>query len=182
MVSRRKKIRSLLDYKPDPKVQDEGLQAAMFLVWAATELPYRYIPMPIIVRMARGVNKTYRHDSPEVELFKNNRFQRVKRIILEQYGRETDWCPGVGYRATVDSDDTIETAWKKRLRDIVAAFNRAKKTGDTINLKELTKKNRKYFEQTHGVVKKMSGPSQAGKLLPPDVEDEDEGKKKKKAG
>jgi len=176
MVSRRKKIRSLLDYKPDPKVKDEGMQAAMFMVWAAEELPYRYIPMPIIVRMARGMNRTPRHDSPEVELFKNNRFQRVKRILLEQYRRENDWGPGMGYRATVDSADTLRTAWKKRLRDILAAFKRAKATGETINENQLTKKDREYFLSTRGAVKKMDGPSLGGKLLPRDAEED--GKKK----
>lgn len=116
MATRKQRgARSVLEYKVDLD-QSVPERAAAFLDWAAKKFPGRPISYEQIVKVVLALPRQPKEGSKDVEMFRKNRMSRVKQVLLEHYRRATVPHPGLGVRATTNSEDVARTDVERKAR------------------------------------------------------------------
>ena len=168
-MGRRRTDKSLVEYKPT--ADSPAQRVADFLFWASKEYPTRSIAIELIVKHAYVMSTTPRAGNKQIEVFrKSNVMQRAKAILRDQHGCECDYTRGVGYRATVDSNDIIDVVIEKKARRARSAHKGLETSLNLIKTSEVTGKARKdRLAELIDVNKRLAAASINGKLLPEDT-------------
>ncbi len=177
----RRKGRSITDaisageYKVQEKLRVPE-RMAHYLDWAAAKYPKAYTPYNFVLKAIMGFEKTPRLGSEDVDRLRG-KITRTREILQELYGRDLDTQPGVGVRATVDDADTTTVALPKKVKRLAAASNSVKKTMDLIDPKklpdtaEMAPWKKWLTTDVKTIVKTLSAPDFASRMLPPGVLD-----------
>lgn len=142
-------------------------RAAHFFDWAADQYPKQYISWAIAYRASTGFWRTSERNQ-SVELFRK-RGSAIRRILVDEYGREFTTAKGLGARATVGSEDTLKTEGVKKARRLQSAATAATRTAGLIKTSEISDPQwRRWLRGSlRGVIKEISSSEFEQKLLPP---------------
>lgn len=138
---------------------------ARFLDWAASEYPRSLIPMNLVYKAIMGMARTPTMDSSEVERLRS-RMYAAKKHLHKVYGRTLVSEPGVGIRASVDSNDIVEGPLERAARRVESARLQADAVSALIKPSQLSAKNRSRHNDVAEALRKLSSPAVLGKLLP----------------
>jgi hypothetical protein len=154
--------------------KDDVHRAADYLFWASRKFPGRPVPLVYIVRIANAMTTTPRDNDKRVEAFKQgNRLARVRSILIEEFRCEMEFVRGVGYRATVDSDDILDFSAEKRARAVHNAITRMDRTIGLVKANEVSGKERKNrYKVLSGIAGQLSAPDIKDRLLAADTKTE----------
>jgi hypothetical protein len=163
--NRGKKLKSLIDFKPDPE-KDDVHRAAEFLDLAAQQFPMRAVPITYIVRVANMCTRLPQEASKQVEIFKKLRMQPLKRVLYNEYQRALIYKPGFGYRATVDSEDIVKTDLEIKSRRVVNAIDGLQRSKELVDPKTIKTKSVKTRFNEISRTQKLLTAEVRQKLLP----------------
>lgn len=177
MAKRSKKNGTLnvKSYSFDPE-QSKTRRVSAFLLWAAKNNPYQWIPYNVVVQAVNGYRRLPRMDGEEVNLIKNT--MTGARRYLQQNGRELVSQPGLGVRSTVDDADTLKVALPKKIGRLQAAKRAVIATTSIIDPSKIpdTEENRPWkrwlSRSVKAAVRELESPMFEKKLLPPGSDDE----------
>lgn len=126
-----KKLKSLVDFRPDPD-KDDVHRAAEFLDLAAKQFPMRAVPITYIVRVANMCTRLPQESAKQVEIFKRLRMGRLKAVLYNEYQRALIYKPGFGYRATIDDEDIVKTDMENKSRRVVHAIDALQRSKELV--------------------------------------------------
>ena len=152
-------------YKKEIKLEDNmAWRAARFLDWAARKYPKQSTPYNYMWKAINGFKKTPRLDSEDVERFRSS-MSRVRRVLQDNYGRDLWVDPGIGVRATTDSNDIVDGPLEKASRRVIQAQSSASRTASLVDPRKLNAANKAWFNDVQGALRKLASPAIGGKLL-----------------
>jgi hypothetical protein len=122
------------EYRPEPGTYAERLAA--FLFSAREKLPYRFIDVPNCAKIALGLSKVPGENSKDLSRFKSV-LSSANTKMIKLYGCEIVSDRLDGLRATVDTDDLVETKHRKKRRRVKLAVASLKVTDDLIDPSKL---------------------------------------------
>lgn len=172
-----RKMKSVLGYHQhvvDPS-QPLNWRLAMFLDWAAQEMPERAIPYQHIAKVIMMKSRVPSPDSTEVRQIKGA-ISRAKRILLSHFKRGLVPTPGVGIRATVDDTDLAKTQVENDVRRLKQAADAIDRSVSAVNASAIRERDvRKRFGAITRFNKALRGPNMLENLriLPPKKDDDD---------
>ncbi len=121
----------LAEYRaPDAMAKCHRL--AHFLDWFARKQPKVPIAANLIYRAITGIPRTPRMETPEVDAVKSG-MSRAREILKEQYRRGLVSERGLGFRATVDDEDTANTQLRRDARRLVSAHRGMESTAKIVD-------------------------------------------------
>src|ERR1035437_10083710 len=82
-------------------------RAAQYLDWAAKNYPHQYTPYNLMCQALMGYERTPKLSNGEVERLRSSS-GRIRKILVEKFGRDLVVQPGLGPRATVDDTDKLK--------------------------------------------------------------------------
>lgn len=173
MAAKTPKRDGLWDYRPS-----EGMtgvdRSVDFLLWAAKNFPYRPVPITHIARVALSEPKLPKEESTEVISFRKSKMKTIRKKLMRDNKRGLVYHPGMGYRATVDSEDVVENVMeknRKRVQSSIASMSETESIVDRKDLKSARVKNR--FEDLSEASKRLNAPAIQNRLTPPEEPGED---------
>lgn len=167
------------DYKI-PTDMDGPERAADFLNWAAKAFPSRPISAEHITRVALHLKNLPREESVEVELFRSSKMGRVRAILLKEYRRALIYHPGMGWRASIDSEDVVVNELEGRRKRVQSAIKNFRTARDLVKENEIKDKNIKSrFQQLDEALERLESPQIKLRLAAP-AEDTEKKEDKKK--
>lgn len=172
MPKAKKKKDGLWNYKPPAELDGVG-RVVDFLLWAANRFPRRPVPITHIVRIALGEKNLPKEESKDVIAFRQNKMQRVRKTMMAEHQCGVIYHPGMGYRASVDSEDVVENVMEKsrvRVQGAIAGMSKAQALVDPKKLHTPHIKER--FGDLAEANKRLNAPGIQKRLTPPDPEDE----------
>lgn len=124
-----------------------------------------------------GYAKTPRVDSEETNRVKAKN-SRVKRILQTQFGCSLATIPGVGIRATVDSDDTAHNVLRHSVRRFDSGKRGLEETLNVIDTDEMKDADmRKYIlNDLRPAIKQLNSPRVRALLRVPAPKEEEKEK------
>jgi hypothetical protein len=123
-----------------PADMDGPERAAHFLDWAARMFPNRPVPAEHIVRVAFNQPRLPKEDSPDVESFRSNKMARVRAILKNEYKRALVYHPGMGWRASTDSEDIVVNDLEKKRKRVQSSIKSFRSSRDLVKVSELKDK------------------------------------------
>lgn len=171
-TARTAKKDGLWDYRPT-----EGMtgvdRSVDFLLWAAKSFPYRPVPITHVVRIALSEPKLPKEESTEVASFRK-KMTTIRRKLLRDHKRGLVYHPGMGYRATVDSEDVVENVMEKNRKRVQSSIASMSDTESIVDRKELkTTRVKDRFEDLSEASKRLNSPSIQNRLAPPKEPDDE---------
>ncbi len=127
--------KSISDYEIDMNMVPTR-RAADFLNWCAVEFPGRPIQHNILLKVAGAMPKAPREDSKEVEAFRKGKMGTVKAILLRSYKRGVLHVPGMGVRATTNSEDAMKCV-EAANRRVVSSVRKLDEARTIVDKKEI---------------------------------------------
>jgi hypothetical protein len=97
---------------------------------------------------------------------------RVKKILMEEYGRVPVRGGPLGVRASTSDDDITETELQNNVKRVRSAGRSLAKTHELVDPRKLTRKpNRDFYNRTGAAAKLLTAESMLKRLeLPPKPE------------
>lgn len=138
---------------------------ARYLDWAATKYPHCLTPMNVLYKAIMGMARMPALKSAEVERLRS-RMQAVKNHLHKIYGRTLISEPGMGVRASVDSNDIVEGPLERAVRRVAAAQHQAAVVSGLVETSKLSSINKSRHADVADALKKLQSPTVLGKLLP----------------
>lgn len=170
MATRRTKRDDLWNYSPKTGMDGVG-RAVDFLVWASKSFPRRPVPIIHIVRIALNEPKLPKEESPDVKSFRNNKMVRIRRKLLNEFKCGLVYHPGMGYRATVDSEDVVENVMEKNRKRVQSSIETLSETESIVDKRQLkTTRIKSRFEDLSEASKRLKAPAIQNRLTPPSEE------------
>lgn len=164
------------DYKV-PVDMDGPERAADFLNWAAKAFPSRPISAEHITRVALHLKNLPREDSADVKAFRN-RIGRVRAILLKSYSRALIYHPGMGWRASIDSEDVVVNELEGRRKRVQSAIKNFRTARDLVKENEIKDRNIKgRFQQLDEALERLESPQIKLRLAAPAEPEKDDKKK-----
>lgn len=114
-MKRNSKTLDFAGYKT-PEGMSRPQRAAHALDWAAANCPRQFVAYNLLLKAIMGYPQMPRLSSDEVAGLRGA-MTAVRKILREKYARGCVSSPGIGVRATVDSEDQLKT-------DVVKASHR----------------------------------------------------------
>lgn len=124
-----------------------GSRIAHFLDWAARSFPKVHYSASLISQAINGQHSTPAVNDPNVVAIPNY-LRTAKDVSLREYKRAIIHERGVGWRATVDDNDAVQTDLPQVSRRIASAHANAKRHIEVIDSSNLSKKNAAAFAAT----------------------------------
>ncbi len=154
----------IAEYKHVPSLT-HSQRIAHFLDWGAQHLEKTYFPYHIICKAVNGYAHTPREGSDAVELIRKA-MQSVKKILRETYKRGFDYSRGLGVRATVDDNDTVNYSLATAAKRLVSSKRNVDKVASIVDPGKLSSKESVYFSNVTGASKLITT-GHIQRLLPP---------------
>jgi len=174
MAARNDDMMSVLEqWKPN---MDKGIAArtADLLNFAAQKKPGRTVAWTQVTKCILG-GKMPSADSKSVKDMMG-RSSAIRQVLMRDFGRGLDNIPGLGVRATVDSDDLANTQLRRQVKQHEASRQRVIATRTLIKPAEMKdKKLKAWVEQGVGGLLSAHSDRIAKLLLPPGEEPGDKG-------
>jgi hypothetical protein len=161
---------SMRDYKINPE-HSVPRRAADYLNWLAERAPGRWVRYADLVKIVHVLKKKPVEDSRAVELFRN-KMSRIKKILMEEYGRVPIRGGPLGVRASSDNDEVTGVELRNTVKRIGSSVRSMKKTRDLIDPRKLVRKeNLDFYNRTGAAAKLLTAESMLKRLeLPPKPE------------
>lgn len=157
-------LAKISEYKVIPELT-LAQKVAHFLDWAATHVKKTYFSYSLICKAVRGLAHVPRMNTNEVEAVRKT-MQRAKQILRDKYKRGFDFSRGLGVRATVDDNDTVNYTVATAAKRMVSSKMNLDKVSSIVDPSKLSSKEASYFENVTQASKRITnGHIQA--LLPP---------------
>lgn len=147
-------------------------RVASFLHWGAEKLPRQFFRLNIITKAVMGYARTPRDGSDEVLRMRRTVSASTKFLVAD-YERSLINDRVLGYRASVDSADTLVHALPGRVSRYRAAATAVQTTVGIIDAKSIPNTAalqpwKQWLDRDVGaVMKQLNDPSYFTKLLPP---------------
>lgn len=139
---------------------------ASFLDWAAKVTPGRPVSYQLLTKVCAKTNRLPSENDSRVAVVKNA-VSRAKNVLIDEYGRGVVSHPGMGIRATIDSEDTARTQMETDTRRITSAIRAADRTRSIINVKDIKDKELKNrVNSVNNVIKVLVSQDVMTRLLP----------------
>jgi hypothetical protein len=123
-------------YKVDPDLMSMAQRIAHMLDWCSKVYPGTFFHPTVILQGIMGYKHTPRINTKEAESVRNT-MGHAQKHLMDKYKRGFVSMPGMGYRATVDSEDIMSTTVEKKR----ARFNSARihlgQAVDLVNPREI---------------------------------------------
>lgn len=165
----RNDIVSVLDqWKPD---MDKGIaaRAADLLNYAAEKKPGAPVAWTHVTKRVLG-GKVQRADGKLVKDMMG-RSSAIRQVLMRDYGRGLENLPGLGVRATVDSDDLANTQLRRQVKQHEASRQRVLATRSLVKVPEMKdKKLKAWVTDGLGALLSAHNDRVARLLLPPGEE------------
>lgn len=124
-------------YEPDKTMKgNRGKLIAAGLHYLRNELPKAWITAPLLAKMIYQRTRAPRPNDPDVEGIKSS-MASAKIIYAQTYGNVITSLPGLGYRATIDSEDTAATEMIRSTERALSGLRSQRRVYDQIDLKEV---------------------------------------------
>lgn len=160
-------------YTPLPKNERTAhyKSVAHFLDWAAKHKPQTYFPWGMITAVVLEMASTPRDNSQSTQLIKKTA-SKVRKHLIEAYGRELENLTGIGARATVGSLDVLKGRLVERKKKFDQAAAGLQMTASLINTSEIpnnaeTKPLKAWFDSVVSPNLKRLDDVQKALALPP---------------
>lgn len=173
-----RKLKSVLDYH-EYKVdiaKPLNWRLAMFLDWAAQEMPGRAIPYQHVAKIIMMKSRMPSPDSTEVRQIKSA-ITRARGILLAHFRRGLRTVDGVGIRATTDDTDLVKHQVENDVRRLKQVADAVDRSVSVVNASAIKDRDvRKRFSAITRFNKALRGPNMLDNLriLPPKKDEEDD--------
>lgn len=139
---------------------------ASFLDWAAKVAPGRPVSYQLLTKVCAKTGRLPSENDSRVTVVKNA-VSRAKNVLIDAYGRGIVSHPGMGIRATIDSEDTARTQMENDTRRIASAIKAADRTRSIINVKDIRDKDlRSRVLNVNSAIKVLVSQDVMSRLLP----------------
>lgn len=139
---------------------------ASFLDWAAKVAPGRPVSYQLLTKVCAKTGRLPTENDSRVTVVRNA-VHRAKSVLMDEYGRGVVSHPGMGIRATIDSEDTARTQMENDARRITSAIRAADRTRSIINVKDIRDKElRNRVTNVNSALKVLISQDVMTRLLP----------------